>query len=47
MAAEGMTNREIAETLFVTIRTVQVHLTHTYQKLDISSREQLAAALAN
>lgn len=46
MAAEGMTNREIAQALFVTLRTVQVHLTHTYQKLAISSREDLPAALA-
>jgi DNA-binding CsgD family transcriptional regulator len=45
MAAEGMTNREIAQALFVTTRTVEVHLTHAYQKLDISSREELPAAL--
>ncbi len=47
MAAEGMTNRQIAQALFVTLRTVQVHLTHTYQKLGISSREQLPARLAD
>jgi DNA-binding CsgD family transcriptional regulator len=46
MAAEGMTNREIAQTLFVTLRTVQVHLTHTFRKLDISTRDQLPAQLA-
>ena len=40
-----MTNREIAATLFVTTRTVEVHLTHAYQKLDITSREQLQQAL--
>jgi DNA-binding CsgD family transcriptional regulator len=45
MAADGMTNREIAQALFVTTRTVEVHLTHAYQKLDISSREALPAAL--
>jgi DNA-binding NarL/FixJ family response regulator len=45
MAAEGMTNREIAQALFVTMRTVEVHLTHAYQKLGISSREKLPAAL--
>jgi DNA-binding CsgD family transcriptional regulator len=45
MAADGMTNREIAATLFVTPRTVEIHLTHTYQKLEISSREQLPEAL--
>ena len=42
MAVEGMTNREIAQALFVTQRTVETHLTHTYQKLDISSRAELA-----
>ena len=45
MAVGGMTNREIAQALFVTIRTVEVHLTHAYQKLDIRSRGQLAQAL--
>jgi DNA-binding CsgD family transcriptional regulator len=47
MAAEGMTNREIAEALFVTLRTVEVHLTHAYQKLAISSREELTDALGH
>lgn len=46
MAADGMTNREIAQALFVTARTVEIHLTHAYQKLNISSREELPAALA-
>ncbi len=46
MAAEGPTNREIAQALFVTQRTVEVHLTSIYRKLRISSRSQLAAALA-
>jgi DNA-binding CsgD family transcriptional regulator len=46
MAAEGPTNREIARALFVTSRTVEVHLTSIYRKLDISSRSQLAGALA-
>jgi DNA-binding CsgD family transcriptional regulator/tetratricopeptide (TPR) repeat protein len=45
LAAEGPTNREIAQTLFVTQRTVEVHLTSIYRKLAISSRSQLAAAL--
>jgi ATP/maltotriose-dependent transcriptional regulator MalT len=35
MAASGMNNREIAQALFVTRRTVEIHLTHSYQKLDI------------
>ncbi len=46
MAAEGPTNREIAQALFVTQRTVEVHLTSIYRKLAISSRSQLAMALA-
>jgi DNA-binding CsgD family transcriptional regulator len=46
MAAEGPTNREIAQALFVTQRTVEVHLTSIYRKLGISSRSQLASALA-
>jgi DNA-binding CsgD family transcriptional regulator len=46
MAAAGMSNRDIAQALFVTVRTVEVHLTHAYQKLDISTRDQLPAALA-
>ena len=45
MAAEGMTNREIAQALFVTTRTIEVHLTHAYQKLDITTRDELPAAL--
>jgi DNA-binding CsgD family transcriptional regulator len=46
MAAEGPTNREIAQALFVTQRTVEVHLTSIYRKLAIGSRTQLATALA-
>ena len=40
-----MTNREIAQALFVTTRTIEVHLTHAYQKLDIATRDELPAAL--
>jgi DNA-binding CsgD family transcriptional regulator/tetratricopeptide (TPR) repeat protein len=46
LAAGGLANREIAQHLFITARTVEGHLTHAYQKLHITSREQLAAALA-
>jgi DNA-binding CsgD family transcriptional regulator len=46
MAAEGMSNRDIAQALFVTQRTVETHLTHTFQKLRIDSRAALGAALA-
>jgi DNA-binding CsgD family transcriptional regulator len=45
LAAEGMTNKEIAQALFVTIKTVEVHLSHAYRKLEISSRGQLDKAL--
>jgi DNA-binding CsgD family transcriptional regulator len=45
MAAEGPTNREIAQALFVTPKTVEVHLSSAYRKLGIGSRSQLAAAL--
>jgi DNA-binding CsgD family transcriptional regulator len=46
LAAQGATNREIAQSLFVTTKTVEVHLTNAYRKLDISSRVQLPGALA-
>ena len=45
LAAEGLTNRQIAETLWVTLKTVEVHLGRSYGKLGISGRGQLAAAL--
>jgi DNA-binding CsgD family transcriptional regulator len=45
LAADGMTNKEIAQTLFVTIKTVELHLGHAYRKLDISSRTDLDEAL--
>lgn len=45
MAAEGLTNREIAQTLFVTPKTVEVHLSNAYRKLGIRSRRQLAGVL--
>jgi DNA-binding CsgD family transcriptional regulator/Tfp pilus assembly protein PilF len=45
LAAGGLSNRDIAQNLFITARTVEGHLTHAYQKLAIASREQLPAAL--
>jgi DNA-binding NarL/FixJ family response regulator len=45
LAAYGHGNRAIAERLYVTPRTVETHLTHAFQKLDIRSRTDLAAAL--
>ena len=47
MASNGMSNPQIAQTLYLTRRTVETHLTHAYQKLRISGRDQLSAALAN
>ena len=44
--AEGLTNREIAQTLFVTARTVEGHLTNVFNKLDVQARTALPAALA-
>ena len=46
MAANGATNREIAQTLYMSGRTVESHLTKIYNQLNIRSRAQLAAALA-
>ena len=45
MATEGKTNREIAEALWVTLSTVETHLTHVYRKLDIAGRTELPKAL--
>jgi DNA-binding NarL/FixJ family response regulator len=45
-AATGETNRDIAQALFVTPKTVEVHLSNAYRKLGIRSRRELPAALA-
>jgi DNA-binding CsgD family transcriptional regulator len=45
MAADGRSNKEIAQALFLTLRTVETHLTHVYRKLDIDSRSALHGAL--
>ena len=45
LAAGGETNRDIAQALFVTPKTVEVHLTNAYRKLGIRSRRELAGAL--
>jgi DNA-binding CsgD family transcriptional regulator len=47
LAAEGMTNREIAGRLIVTPKTVEWHLTHAYGKLGVKSRRELADALSS
>jgi DNA-binding CsgD family transcriptional regulator len=46
LAAGERTNRDIAQQLFVTEKTVELHLTNAYRKLGIRSRFQLASALA-
>jgi DNA-binding CsgD family transcriptional regulator len=45
LAAEGLTNREIAQALFITTRTAKGHLSRAYHKLGITRRGQLAGAL--
>jgi DNA-binding CsgD family transcriptional regulator len=47
LAADGGTNREIAQTLFVTEKTVETHLGRAFRKLDISSRRQLTNVRAS
>jgi DNA-binding CsgD family transcriptional regulator len=46
LASQDLTNREIAQTLFITSRTVEGHLTSVFRKLQLSSRDELPAALA-
>jgi DNA-binding CsgD family transcriptional regulator len=47
MASEGLTNREIAERLFVTIHAIRFHLRNAYAKLQVTQRQELAAALVD
>ena len=46
LAAQGRTNREIADELFVTVKAVEWHLGNSYRKLDIRGRGALAQALS-
>ena len=41
-----MSNREIAATLYMSVRSVEAHLTKAYRELGVRSRSQLVAALA-
>jgi ATP/maltotriose-dependent transcriptional regulator MalT len=45
MAADGLTNRQIANELVVTVKAVEWHLSHVYRKLGISSRTHLPGTL--
>jgi DNA-binding CsgD family transcriptional regulator len=45
LVAAGMSNRQVATELFISIKTVQFHLTHIYSKLRLGSRTELAAYL--
>lgn len=45
LAADGLTNRQIAEELVVTVKAVEWHLSHVYRKLGIKSRSGLASTL--
>jgi DNA-binding CsgD family transcriptional regulator len=45
-AAEGLTNPEIGEQIFIARGTVKMHLSHIYPKLDIRNRSELASLVA-
>lgn len=45
LAADGLTNRQIAQTLLLSVKTVESHLRAAYRKLDITSRGELATVL--
>ena len=47
LVAEGLTNPQIGERLYVSPRTVQTHLAHIFAKLGVSTRAQLAAQAAH
>ena len=47
LAAGGQTNKEIAQALYVTPKTVEVHLSNAYRKLEIGSRRELSSVLAD
>jgi DNA-binding NarL/FixJ family response regulator len=46
LAAAGMTNREISERMFITVRTTEANLSRIYRKLGVRSRAELARDFA-
>jgi DNA-binding CsgD family transcriptional regulator len=46
LVVQGMTNREVAERLFVSPHTVSTHLRHAFEKLKLNSRVELASVAA-
>lgn len=46
LVAEGHTNAEIGQRLFISVNTVKTHLTHVYTKVDVDGRAELAAEVA-
>jgi DNA-binding NarL/FixJ family response regulator len=47
LAAQGLSNRDIAQRLFISHRTVGAHLYHIYPKLEVASRAQLQTVIGN
>jgi DNA-binding NarL/FixJ family response regulator len=47
LAADGLSNREIAEALVVTVKTVEWHLRHVFEKLEVASRADLGGKLGS
>lgn len=45
LVAQGLTNQEISKKLFISLRTVKVHLNHIFNKLDVNNRTQAALSL--
>jgi DNA-binding CsgD family transcriptional regulator len=45
LAANGLTNRQIARTLYLSPKTIEMHLRSAYRKLDLPGRDRLASAL--